>query len=496
MRRSAVPLLVASLLLTVAPGGAAQAATAAPAAPPPAGSVAWGPCDPAEEAPERALCGTLDVPVDWRRPHGPTFALALAKMPAADPARRIGSMLINPGGPGGSGVSFAFGADGAFSPEINDRFDIVGFDPRGQARSEPVLCDGDVVGAQEALLYPASAGEYRELRAATRNLAASCTELTGPLVKHVDTASVVRDMDAIRAALGEQKITYYGVSYGTMIGQQYAELFPTRIRAMVLDSNMDHAQNILSYQKWESVAMEQSFTQFAAWCGRTEACALHGTDVLAFFDELYAEHGYRASEFVFGYLYDPLYWFWLAEDLIAFSAGEIPAARFRGEPTQYGYRPVMCSDFHFDLGVFPAVAALEKAQNRLAPHTGLNPLAWSDLTGCQNWPYPVNNPPHRLAASPKLPPILMANSRYDVATPYQWGASLAGQLPSATFLTYDGVGHGTYWLSDCARAAIDTYLIGRVTPAEGTHCPAVFPASPPEARRASGPVWRPTPYTR
>src|SRR3712207_5817035 len=132
VRRIAVPATVLTLIFAVVRGGAAQAAPAA--VPAPVSSVAWGPCDPAEEAPEQVLCGTLEVPVDWRRPDGPTFELALAKHPAADPSRRIGSLLINPGGPGGSGVSFAFGAAESFSPEVVDRFDIVGFDPRGQAR--------------------------------------------------------------------------------------------------------------------------------------------------------------------------------------------------------------------------------------------------------------------------------------------------------------------------------------------------------------------------
>jgi pimeloyl-ACP methyl ester carboxylesterase len=494
MRRKVVPLLALLLLVPAAPAAAAPATTAAPA---PAGSIAWGPCDPAEEAPERVLCGTLDVPVDWRKPRGPKITLALAKLPAADPAQRIGSLLINPGGPGGSGVSFAFAAGEAFSPAIVNRFDIIGFDPRGQARSQAIQCDSDDIAAQQEVSFPSSAAEYAQLRAANRELFAGCKELSGPLFKYVDTASVARDMDAIRAGLGESRISYYGVSYGTMIGQQYAELFPGRIRAMALDSNMDHSQNIVGYQAYESLAMEGSFVQFAEWCERTEACVLNDENVLAYWDELYAQA--EAGELVFegepvapetlisaifGYLYDPIGWFDLAS-LLAALGGDAPAPTSdlrvrRGEPVEYGYLPVMCSDYYFELGSYKALAALQRVQNRLAPHTKYNPLAWSDLTSCQNWPYKVANPPHRLKASGKLPPILLANSRWDVATPYEWGRSLAKQLPSATFLTYDGVGHGTYWLSPCAQAAIDTYLVERRTPAKGTHCPAVFPDTPPQ----------------
>jgi pimeloyl-ACP methyl ester carboxylesterase len=490
MRRTSarfiVPTLVFALLGAVMPGLARAAQPAGKAAE----TIVWGPCDPDDGPPERVLCGELRVPVDWSRPHGPTLTLALAKLPASDPARRIGPLLINPGGPGGSGVDFAYGAAESFSPAITDRFDVIGFDPRGQARSNVITCDSDAIAAQSALFHPHGKADYAALRTANRALVQTCRELSGPLVKHVDTASVARDMDAIRVALGERRISYYGVSYGTMIGQQYAELFPDRIRAMTLDSNMDHSQSIPSYQKWETLAMEGSFRQFTAWCDRTEACALHDEGALAYFDALLARadagelvvNGTAVKpedllNLIFGYLYDPASWFPLADELILLGGGGEPA-RLRGEPAPNGYLPVMCSDFRFEVGSYPAVRALEKAQNRLAPHTRFNPLAWTDLTGCQNWPYGVTNPPHRLRASAKLPPILLANSRWDVATPYQWGTTLAGQLPSATFLTYDGVGHGTYWLSSCARAAIDTYLVERRTPAKGTHCPAVFPTSP------------------
>ncbi|BEL07483.1 alpha/beta hydrolase [Actinoplanes sichuanensis] len=489
--------MVLALLAAVTPGDARAAQPAGTGSI--ADAIAWGPCDPEDEAPDRVVCGELEVPVDWSRPGGSTITLALAKLPASDPSRRIGPLLINPGGPGGSGVTFAYRAGESFSDTITDRFDVIGFDPRGQARSNVINCDSDAVSAQGDVLYPHSPSEYAALRAANKALVKTCRDLSGPLVKYVDTASVVRDMDAIRAAIGERKISYYGVSYGTMIGQQYAELFPDRIRAMTLDSNMDHSQSIADYQKWETLAMEDSFLQFTAWCDRTTACALHEQGALAYFDDLYARaeagklivDGFPISpellvSLVFGYMYDPADWFYLAEDLIYFGNGGGSGARHRGEPTPYGYLPVMCSDFRFEVGSYRNLRQLEKEQNRLAPHTRLSPIAWTDLTSCQNWPYPVTNPPHRLHASSKLPPILLANSRYDVATPYQWGRSLASQLPSATFLTYDGVGHGTYWLSDCARAAIDTYLVERRLPAKGTHCPAVFPESPVTLKSGSG----------
>ncbi|MEU8661623.1 alpha/beta fold hydrolase [Actinoplanes philippinensis] len=162
--RLAVPLMLLALLGPAVPG----AAHAAPPAGSLADTIAWGPCAPEDEAPERVVCGELEVPVDWSRPGGSTVTLALAKLPASDPARRIGPLLINPGGPGGSGVNFAYGAGEAFSDAITDRFDVIGFDPRGQARSQVVNCDSDALDAQGAVLYPHSAAEYATLRAANR----------------------------------------------------------------------------------------------------------------------------------------------------------------------------------------------------------------------------------------------------------------------------------------------------------------------------------------
>ncbi|GLY00655.1 alpha/beta hydrolase [Actinoplanes sp. NBRC 101535] len=499
--RKAVPLILGLLALLAPTALTGPARAGIPAPEPAATGIAWGPCGPDEQAPARVLCGALTVPVDHAAPAGETLTLALAKRPATDPARRIGTLMFNPGGPGGSGVNFIYHAETGFSADLLARFDIVSYDPRGQARSRPVLCDSTQVDAQSALLYPDSPAEYAALRTANRALAEGCLTLTGPLLGHVDTAHVARDVDAIRAALGEEKISLFGVSYGTMISQQYAELFPHRIRALAMDSSMDHAQGIAGYQGWESVAMEESFGQFAAWCSRTVACALHGASVLDYFDALYADadagdlvvDGAPVTpevlvDAVFGYLYGPSLWFELA-DLLLYIGGDGLAPHGaqlpRGEPVRNGYLPVMCSDYHYDLYTYPAVAILEKAQNALARHTRLNPLAWTDLTGCQNWPYPVTNPPHRLRASPALPPILISNSRYDVATPYQWALGLAGQLPSSRVLTYDGVGHGTYWLSDCARQTIDDYLLAGVLPEAGAHCPAVFPSTPLDKQQST-----------
>ncbi|MGW0708388.1 alpha/beta hydrolase [Streptomyces sp. NPDC002643] len=468
------------------------------------GRIAWEPCEsPSGEG--TFECATIKVPVDWKRPRGATLDLALARHPATDPERRIGSLLINPGGPGGSGVGFALSAPTSFSPELLERFDIVGFDPRGVGLSDPVMCDRDLVAAQGAVLYPDSASDFAALRGANRALGENCRDLTGPLLDNMDTASVIRDMDAIRAGLGERRISYYGVSYGTGIGQQYAERYPHRVRAMTLDSNMDHSLDNWSYQKTETIAMEESYGQFADWCARTPSCVLHDRDARALFDSLYERAA--AGEIVlpgeppytftpedlqglaFGYMYDPATWFQFAQDLAYLDAptpAETRSLRQRGEPTAFAYLPVMCQDYDFDVPSYATLARYERKLARLAPVTRLNSLAWTDLTGCQDWPAEVTNPPHRLRVD-GTPPILVTNSRYDVATPHSWGSNAARQIGrEAVFVTYDGVGHGDYWLSPCARDAIDTYLITLETPAKGTHCPAVWPTGPSAQRQSPG----------
>ncbi|MFI6038564.1 alpha/beta hydrolase [Streptomyces sp. NPDC051315] len=500
-RRLALGALVTALFGQLLTGPAVAAPSTGAPSP---GHIAWKPCTP-PSGEGGFECATLTVPVDWKRPRGATIDLALARHLATDPERRIGSLLINPGGPGGSGVDFAFSAPGSFSPGLLERFDIVGFDPRGVGLSNPVRCDEDRVAAQATLLHPDSAASFAALREANRALGENCLDLTGALVGHMDTASVIRDMEAIRVGLGEKRISYYGVSYGTGIGQQYAERYPHRVRAMTLDSNMDHSLDPWAYQRTETVAMEESYGQFADWCARTASCALHGRDARALFDALYRRAD--AGELVlpgdppytvttqdlqiiaFGAMYDPASWWQFAEDLAYFDAADPAAARSlrkRGEPTEFAYLPVMCQDYDFDVPSYATLARFERELARLAPVTRLSSLAWTDLTGCQNWPTEVTNPPHRLRVD-GTPPILVTNSRYDVATPHSWGSNAARQIGrEAVFLTYDGVGHGDYWLSPCARDAIDTYLITLKAPRKGTHCPAVWPTGPSAQRQTPG----------
>ena len=203
----------------------------------------WGSCAAEGEGLEAFQCATAVVPLDYDRPKGKQIALALARLPASDPSRKIGSLFLNPGGPGGSGVDFLFGAGPfLYSDEVRARFDLVGFDPRGIIRSTPLLCFDSLDDAEAALApmqFPVTREEERVWIRSNRTVARACAERGGPILNHMSTANVARDMDLLRRAVGDAKLTYAGYSYGSYLGTTYANLFPGKVRALVVDGVLD-----------------------------------------------------------------------------------------------------------------------------------------------------------------------------------------------------------------------------------------------------------------
>ncbi|TVT48891.1 alpha/beta hydrolase [Amycolatopsis rhizosphaerae] len=491
-------------VMTPLPGAAVAAAT------PETGTVDWKPCPDAAGV----ECGTVSVPIDWSAPSGAKIEIALARRKASDPAARIGSLLMDPGGPGGSGVA-AVKSGWTLSPEITRRFDTVGFDPRGVGGSHQVLCGQ----AEETAPYPevpATPAEFRLLAEHNRALGESCRRLTGPLFDFLDTRSVVRDMDAIRAALGERKLTYYGISYGTLMGQQYAEAYPDRVRAMVLDSNMDHSiTTAWEFLRSETTSLQENFDQFADWCARTPSCALHGQDVHAVFADLYAKAG--RGELVdpssntkitqmqlLGGAYSTLAepdWARLAEMMAALYPGKayqekayqektLPqgeTARGAGDvPVPDSVPGVFCEDWRLPVHDVAELDFYRQALDFAEPDTKLSPIGWKSVTGCVGWPARVRNPPRPLSVH-GAPPLLMLNSRYDPETPYEW-AETASRQSGAVLLRYDGWGHGVYFRnSACVVGAADAYLISGKVPPRGTHCAGIDPAAAPAVMAAARP---------
>jgi pimeloyl-ACP methyl ester carboxylesterase len=467
--------------------------TAAPASAE-TGSVGWTPC---ADAPG-VDCGTVTVPIDWAHPDQGTTTIALARRKATGPQARIGSVLMDPGGPGGPGAG-QVKAGWTLSAAVTERFDTVGFDPRGVGESTPIRCGLAEVVADHPEV-PHDQAEFEQLARYNRKLGESCARITGSLARFADTTSVARDMDAIRAALGDRKLTYYGVSYGTLMGQQYAELFPGNVRALVLDSNMDHSQRgAWEFLHSETQSVQAEFTEFAAWCGRTPACALHGRDVSKVTRDLQdkAARGeltepqsgepitpLNLASLFQGAFYGPS-WDQLAETLKTLADGTPPAAsaRLRDDiPVNTVFQSVFCDDWRLPVHSFAELELYRRAAAATAPDVKVNSLGWRAVTACIGWPERTSNPQHPLRVH-GAPPLLVLSSRHDPATPYAWSQTVARQTGS-TLLTYDGWGHGAYFKkSGCVTTATDDYLISGKLPAEGTHCAAVEPGSA-EARIA------------
>ncbi|GKQ35146.1 alpha/beta hydrolase [Streptomyces sp. A012304] len=478
--------LAAGLLVGASPPGSAGDA-------PTRRTIDWKPC--AQDA--SAECGTLRLPVDRSRPSGETFDLAVARLAAADPARRVGVLLVNPGGPGDSGVNFAIArARSQFSADILERFDIVGFDPRGVGASRPVTCSKELL-AREPSPYPRDQAEFERLAAYNRELSEDCRRRTGPIFDHADTRNVVHDMDALRRALGEEKINYFGHSYGTLIGQQYAELYGDRIRAMALTANVDHSLGARQFLVSSAASAEDSFHQFVRWCDRTPSCALHGRDVTAVWDGVLAKAdrgeirdpekpgrlltAHDISLYAFKAFYGPD-WDRVAKYVAGLDAQRaasgtpassvLPSGVAAEETEVRPFHAVFCQDWNIRPKNYREYARLTAAELRAAPHMRGAPRVHLAVAGCVGRPDEVNNPQHRLRVT-EAPTILMLHSRHDPANHFSWAARIHRQTRDTTvLLPYEGAGHRVYDRTDCTRDAVDTYLTELNTPRKGASCAA------------------------
>ncbi|WP_329236670.1 alpha/beta hydrolase [Actinoallomurus sp. NBC_01490] len=456
-------------------------------------SLDWRDCHTANTAPQLE-CATVTVPLDWSHPDGKKISLAVDRLRATDTSHRIGSLLVNPGGPGGSGTA-TVGQGGMFLGSadlkpLRERFDLVGLDPRGVGDSTPVRCSTPVYDPA-APTFPANEAQYRRLVASSRRHGLDCAKATGPLIGRVDTVSAARDVDAVRAALGESRITWLGVSYGTELGAAYARLFPGRVRAMVLDGAVDHTRSVARDAIDESTAIEREFRRFAAWCTATGDCALHGRDVVKDFDALVARAGRgevddpalkrslsaaEVTSATYAYLTMRSMWPQLGTALAAAEktpsdASALGQALVGADPTYPAYRAIGCQDFPPDIHGYADLRARMAAVRKAAPHMWRYSEFWDWTTGCSGWPVKAADPPapQRITG---VPTVLVVGNTYDPSTPYAWARSLARQISGSRLLTYDGDGHTALYHSSCARHDEVDYLLTGQAPAPGTRCDA------------------------
>jgi pimeloyl-ACP methyl ester carboxylesterase len=471
-----------SAAAAASPGNVQQAAVA---------PIAWSDCGAGFQ------CGALTVPLDYAKPDGASLRVSVIRLPASDRSARIGSLVIEPGGPGESGTDFArSAAKSLFSDEIRSHFDIVGFDPRGVNESSPIRCSDDLDHFLAVDQTPDTAQEVSALLAGEKAFVEGCQRRNADVLAHVGTDDVVRDLDRLRQALADAKLDYLGFSYGTLIGALYAQAYPDHIRSMVLDGAMDPSLDLAAIGAGQAAGFEADLRDFLAWCARNTGCAFRhkgkpGPAFEALMRRIESKPLPAASigserlvgptyawEAVAGAMYDTSSWPLLAVSLAAAERGDgsdllLLSDPLSGRKPDGGYSNLVDSNLAITCLDFPAprnpapYEAEARAWAKTAPHFGAL-IAYGDI-GCAYWPVAPLRRPAPVSA-PTAPPILIVGSTRDPATPYPWAVALSHQLTSSVLLTRVGDGHTGYAASECVAQAADAYLIGLTIPHDRT-CP-------------------------
>jgi pimeloyl-ACP methyl ester carboxylesterase len=465
--------------------------------------IKWESCKPAAgstvKIPKDAQCGAVAVPVDYDHPDGDTAQLAMIRFPAAQD--KIGSLVINPGGPGESGVEAAVSIIQSLPAPVRQRFDLVGFDPRGVASSRPALrcnsdADNDRDRADPQVDYSPAGVEHIEKQ--TKDYVGRCVEKMGTkFLANIGTVNVARDLDAIRAALGDDKLTYLGYSYGTRIGSAYAEAYPQNVRAMILDGAIDPNTNPIEEDLRQAASFQDAFNNYAADCAKAATCPL-GTDpdkavdvYHSLVDPLVDKPVKTKDPRGLGYndaivatimaLYTPTFWNHLTDGLTELVHGRgdtllLLADIYMGRDPDGHYTnstdarvAVNCVD-QPPVKDRAVVIDEDRRAREVAPF-----MSYGEFTGdaplstCAFWPVPPTSEPHIISA-PDLPPTMVVSTTHDPATPYQAGVELASQLHGG-LLTFDGTQHtAVFEGNDCVDKFAIGYLIDGAVPPDGAKC--------------------------
>ncbi len=488
-------LLVAAAALLLAASCSAPAATPDPGAPSPVSAevppalgtngaavpaLRWAPCHGTFQ------CASAPVPLSYRDPRGPSITLSVIKLPASDPAHRIGSLFFNFGGPGTDGVGELIRFGARYPDALRARFDLVSFDPRGIGGSAPISCPG-----ADRLPGAGSPLRARDAFFAASAAAGKACAGTGALLSHLSTANVARDMDLLRQAVGDKTLNFYGYSYGTYLGGTYANIFGDKLRAMVLDGTLDLVANATGKPGEEhrpvdvradvAAAQQEELDQFFAVCAAAgPKCAFAAGDPKRRFADLFARlsHGpvggtTMASLFktIDSALYQSGRWKRLGETLNALPAGPGPAVPVLDPyvPTHSpGFLAVQCvdSDNPASPADYDTLAASERARQ---PYFGLG--AVFSMAQCVGWPARDEDRYAGPWNRPRPNPVLVLNNRYDPATPLHNAQATASELGDGHVLVVDGYGHTSLNVhSACASAAVVAYLTALTAPADGTSC--------------------------
>ena len=441
-------------------------------------------------------CAEIEVPLDYAKPDGQAITLSVLKVPAegGDP---IGSLLVNPGGPGGSGVDYAAAAENYFGEALRESYDIVGFDPRGVGASTPIDClsDDELDAFISADPDPDTEQEVRSSDKLMRSFGQGCLERSGELTRHVSTEEAARDMDILRGVLGQDRLAYFGASYGTYLGATYADLFPERVGRMVLDGAIDPTMDSVDTSLVQAKGFEVALRAYVEHCVDQGACFLGGSvdeglaKIQQLLESLDAEPlpgvGDRvlteglAVLGIWAPLYNRDYWSALdtalaqalsgqGKTLLAFSDAYV-ARGTNGylDNSSEALYAVNCLDH--DDSVTP-----EEAQNLVDKFVEASPTFGRvfafGLTACRSWSVHTGTGPEKLTAH-GADPILVVGTSRDPATPLSWAEALAGQLESGVLVRRDGDGHTGYLAGNqCVDDVVENYLVAGETPDGTTDC--------------------------
>jgi pimeloyl-ACP methyl ester carboxylesterase len=451
--------------------------------------LAWTACG------ETVQCAKLTVPVDWAEPGGDTLQIAVLRQPAEGAG--IGSLLLNPGGPGVGGAGWVKAAAGTFGKSLQSSYDLVGWDPRGTGQSAPARCldDKALDDLYSTDATPDDADEVQKLVQESTVFARACAERTGPAFAHLDTISTTKDMDVLRAALGDAVLNYYGASYGTYYGAWYAQEFPWRVGRLVLDGAVDPSLSSGAYSQGQAMGFARAVRSYVKDCLANDGCPLRGT-----VDDAYAQlrglleaadatplrtasgRELTQSQMATGLargMYEQAFWPTISRGVAQALRGDGTTLLAlsddyleRDAKGHYGqsltsYNPIYCLD-HPETRSIDEISAQARELGRQYPPLG-DFIGWGALS-CKVWPVPGVVPAQKLTAQGAAP-ILVVGTTDDPATPYEWAQALAGQLSSGRLLTRTGQGHVGYRQGNsCIDRAVEKYLVQGSVPSEGTVC--------------------------
>jgi pimeloyl-ACP methyl ester carboxylesterase len=447
-----------------------------------------------------AQCGELTVPRDYAQPDGATIKVAVLRYPATHPKERIGPLLVNPGGPGASAVQFLRDDLAIFPASLRNRFDIIAVDSRGTGGTIPVHCHADLDAVNAVDNTPDTPVEQQHIADVAKQLAAGCEERSGAILPFLSTQNSARDMDQVRAALGAAKLTYVGYSYGTYLGALYANFFPDRVRALVLDGAVDPSLSSADSSLQQSVGFERELQAFFADCAQRTSCTFHnGGDPATAFDALIAkidraplptgakrrgrllgpgEADLGIAQVLYG---GTASWPDLAIALAQAQRGDGTALlemsdRYTDRQPDGSYSTqepafwaIACLDSPPPPGGLDGLHALAALAKQSAPHFGEANVNLG--TVCDFWPAPPVADPGPIHAK-GAPPIVVIGTTGDPATPLAWAESLAKQLDSGRLIIAKGEQHTSFLgaQNSCVDKLVITYLVQLQPPQTGTRC--------------------------